>query len=142
MASLDALTPVVRCRSFCDCRYTNIPGGDVADERAMTVARRAAELLPGPPPAHDGYGYLAWEELVLSTARRLQRLLSHETLATPPAPSLALARGTGRLDAEFLLTLSVLLVHDDDFLCARLLSDAVAAHAIAAHAAGRTAVWA
>ncbi|MEX5635417.1 hypothetical protein [Parafrankia sp. FMc2] len=103
----------------------------------MTVARRAAELLPEPPPAHDSYGYLAWEELVLSTARRLQRLLSYETLATTPAASLALVPGTGRLDAEFLLTLSVLLAQDDDHHCDQLLSDAVAEHC-----AGRTAVWA
>ncbi|WP_131831466.1 hypothetical protein [Pseudofrankia asymbiotica] len=103
----------------------------------MTVARRAAGLLPEPPAAHDSYGYLAWEELVLSTAQRLQRLLSHEALTTPPAASLALAPETGHLDAESLLTLAVLLAHDGEPLCAQLLCAAVAEHG-----AGLTAVWA
>ena len=36
-----------------------------------TLARRIAELLPEPPSPDDPFGYLAWEELVLTAAGRL-----------------------------------------------------------------------
>ncbi len=97
------------------------------DVRAQQMARRAAELLPEPPPSHDAFGYLAWEELVLSTARRLQRLLDDRTLGSRPlaVPTLAVP---GRLDGDALLALAVLLVHDDaDSACSELLSLAATA---------------
>lgn len=40
-------------------------------ERVTDLARRAAELLPEPPPADDTWGYREWEALVLDTAARL-----------------------------------------------------------------------
>ncbi|MBV6757447.1 hypothetical protein [Rhodococcus opacus] len=55
-----------------------------------TLARRIAELLPEPPSPDDPFGYLAWEELVLTAAGRLgaqARLhlgaLSHHSAGTP-----------------------------------------------------------
>jgi hypothetical protein len=99
----------------------------VADERAQQVARLAAGLLPEAPPAHDAFGYLSWEELVLSTARRLQWLLDDATLLAPPRVCRPRPGVSGRLDGDALLTLAVLLVHDDsDAACAELLSEAVA----------------
>jgi hypothetical protein len=110
----------------CDGYYSDIPGGDVADEIAMAVARRAAELLPEPPAAHDSFGYLAWEDLVLSTARRLQRLLDDATLMTrPQAAPLVLSPGTGRLDGTSLLALAARLAHEDGIHCADLLATAM-----------------
>lgn len=98
----------------------------MADERAQQVARQAAALLPEPPPSHDAFGYLAWEELALSTARRLQRLLDDATLRSR---SFATPRSStpGRLDGDTLLALAVLLVHDDaDSACSELLAVASA----------------
>ncbi|RMB83799.1 hypothetical protein [Streptomyces shenzhenensis] len=98
----------------------------MAYESATAVAWRAAELLPEPPAAHDSFGYLAWEELVLSTARRLQRLLDDTTLMTrPQAAALVLAPGTGRLDGTSLLALAARLAHEDGIHCADLLATAV-----------------
>jgi hypothetical protein len=44
------------------------------NEAAAALAQRAAELLVEPPEAHDAFGFLAWEELVLSTAARIGRI--------------------------------------------------------------------
>ncbi|MFJ3667392.1 hypothetical protein ACIPSE_13140 [Streptomyces sp. NPDC090106] len=98
----------------------------MADESVMACARRAAELLPEPPAAHDSFGYLAWEELVLSTARRLQRLMDEAELrAHPQDTALALSPATGRLDAPSLLNLAARLTRDDGVHCADLLATAV-----------------
>ncbi|UGQ11096.1 hypothetical protein LO772_30530 [Yinghuangia sp. ASG 101] len=99
----------------------------MAHESAVAVARQAAELLPEPPAAHDSFGYLAWEELVFSTARRLQHLLDDATLMTPPrqAAPLVLSPKTGRLDGASLLALAARLAHEDGVHCANLLAAAV-----------------
>lgn len=100
----------------------------MADESATAIARQAAELLPEPPAAHDSFGYLAWEELVLSTAHRLQRLLDDATLMTrPQATALVLSPVTGRLDGASLLDLAARLAHEDAVHCAALLAAAVTA---------------
>ncbi len=99
--------------------------------RVVELARKAAELLPEPPAAHDAFGYLAWEELVVSTARRLQWLLGDAAMAPSPvtgaATTLTLQPGTARLDGQALLTLSGLLAAGDDFACEGALIEAMAA---------------
>lgn len=101
----------------------------MADERVTEVAQRAADMLPEPPAAHDAFGYLAWEELVLSTARRLQWLMElppHNGPTGTPL-DLALAPLAGHLDGTALLTLAALLWHAADTgSCEALLARSVA----------------
>jgi hypothetical protein len=100
----------------------------VVGDRVLELARRAADLLPEPPAAHDAFGMLAWEELVLSTARRLQAHLDVATLLAPPtAPTLRRRPASARLDADSLITLAVLLAHTDDATCGDLACAAVLA---------------
>ena len=95
--------------------------------RVEEMARKAAELLPEPPAAHDPFGYLAWEELVVSTARRLQWLMDDpEPYACVELPvTLTLQPGTARLDGPALLTLATLLATGDDSACEGVLTKAV-----------------
>lgn len=95
--------------------------------RVEEMARKAAELLPEPPAAHDPFGYLAWEELVVSTARRLQWLMDDpEPSASVDLPvALTLQPGTARLDGQALLTLARLLATGDDTACEGVLTQAV-----------------
>jgi hypothetical protein len=99
----------------------------VADERVMVMARRVAPLLPEPPAAYDAFGYLAWEELVLTTARRLAPYLSAAVVDSPiRLPALRFSPASGRLDAESVATLAVLLARDvDSASCESLLLDAL-----------------
>ena len=99
----------------------------MTEVRVLEMARKAAELLPEPPAAHDPFGYLAWEELVVSTARRLQWLMADAEFASPDAFPRALTRqaGTARLDAQALLTLAGLLATGDDTACEGVLTQAV-----------------
>lgn len=88
----------------------------MTDQRVWGIARRAAELLPEPPAAHDAFGYLAWQELVLSTAQRLQWLLDRDGIRTPcrdEPTTLTLTPRSDRLDADALLALTGLLANDD-----------------------------
>ena len=80
-------------------------------DRMLTLVRRAAELLPGPPRAHDAYGFLAWEELVMDTVARIGEL------AGPELPRLMRRSGArlpkdGVLDVRGLLWLAGMVVHD------------------------------
>jgi hypothetical protein len=110
----------------------------VVDARVLELARQAAELLPEPPAPHDAFGMLAWEELVLSTARRLQAFLDDATLLAPPATTrLHCASASGRLDGASLITLAVLLIDADDHHCEALLHEALAAAGDQAVLAGR-----
>jgi hypothetical protein len=49
-------------------------------ERVTVLAQRAAALLPEPPHEDDAFGFLAWEELVLTTARRIGDLAGDDLL--------------------------------------------------------------
>ena len=100
----------------------------MTEDCVVELARKAAELLPEPPAAHDPFGYLAWEELVVSTARRLQWLMPIAETASPALSSegLTLQPGTARLDALALLTLAGLLAAGDDAACEGALTRAVA----------------
>ena len=55
----------------------------MASHTVEALARRAADLLPGPPPADDRDGYAAWCALVRDTAGRLAELAGMP--ADPPA---------------------------------------------------------
>lgn len=101
----------------------------MADERMLTMARQVAPLLPEPPAPHDAFGYLAWEELVLSTARRLHPYLpADEITSHVPLPALRFSALTGRLCAESLVTLAIVLAHEvGPVPCEALLLDALAA---------------
>lgn len=85
-------------------------------ERVASLAHRAAEVLPEPPAAHDAFGYLAWEELVLSTARRLADLADSapSTSSHPSRYDVRLDPASGALDAASLLALSTLLGETGD----------------------------
>jgi hypothetical protein len=101
------------------------------DERMMQLAQRAAELLPVPPAAHDAFGYLAWEELVMSTARRVHQLAGAPQLHpghSGRAPAcVALEPDAVRVSAGTLLRLGALLaVSDDTTACEGVLARAVA----------------
>jgi hypothetical protein len=99
----------------------------VTEIRVEEMAHKAAELLPEPPAAHDPFGYLAWEELVVSTARRLQWLMGDaEPSGSVELPvTLTLQPGTARLDGQALLTLARLLAAGDDTACEGVLTQAV-----------------
>ena len=73
-------------------------------ERVTTMAHRAAELLPEPPPAGDLDGYLAWRELVWSTAVRLSALAGC-TLASRDSATHELHAGAP-VTAQYLLDLA------------------------------------
>lgn len=80
-------------------------------DRMFTLVQRAAELLPGPPRAHDAYGYLAWEELAMDTVVRIGEL------AGPDLPQLMRLSGArlpkdGVLDERGLLWLAGMVAHD------------------------------
>lgn len=85
-------------------------------ERVTSLARQAAYVLPEPPAAHDAFGYLAWEELVVSTARRLAHLadIAPSTSSHPSRGDVRLDPATGALDAASLLALSALLADTGD----------------------------
>jgi hypothetical protein len=104
----------------------------VVDECVLRMADRVAELLPEAPGAHDAFGYLAWEELVLSSARRIQaRLDSATLLAGAPQGAVSLAR----LDGRALVTLAVTLAYEPDGeTCASVLA-ALASAGRTGHAA-------
>lgn len=74
MASLD--TPDDGVYSRCDSGYTarNWRVHVQQIDQVSTMAQQAAMLLPEPPAAHDIDGYLAWKELVWSTAMRLSAI--------------------------------------------------------------------
>lgn len=101
----------------------------VADERVLAISRRVAPLLPEPPAPHDAFGYLAWEELVLATARRLRPYLADDEITSHTRlPALRFSPVTGRLGAESLATLAIVLARDvDPASCEALLLDALAA---------------
>lgn len=101
----------------------------MADERMLAMARQVAPLLPEPPAPHDAFGYLAWEELVLTTARRLRPyVLDDDTTRHARLPALRFSPVTGRLGAESLATLAIVLARDvDPASCEALLLDALAA---------------
>ncbi|MFJ9390861.1 hypothetical protein ACIRON_18690 [Nocardioides sp. NPDC101246] len=101
----------------------------MADERLMVMARQVAPLLPEPPAPHDAFGYLAWEELVLTTARRLRSYVPDDvTTSHTPLPTVRFSAATGRLCAESVTTLAVTLARDVDTApCETLLLDALAA---------------
>ena len=80
-------------------------------DRMFTLVRRAAELLPGPPRAHDAYGYLAWEELAMNTVAQIGEL------AGPDLPQLMRLSGArlpkdGVLDVRGLLWLAGMVSQD------------------------------
>jgi hypothetical protein len=88
-----------------------------------TLADEAARLLPEPPAGHDAFGYLAWEELVLSTARRLAQF---GEFPEHGAGRVALGTRSHRLDGTSLLSLASLLVgHADATVAEESLSQAV-----------------
>lgn len=74
-----------------------------------TLAAEAARLLPEPPAGHDAFGYLAWEELVVDTARRLSHL-GADCAAEP----VTLTPHTRRLDGAALLSLATLVADATD----------------------------
>ncbi|GAA1948191.1 hypothetical protein GCM10009798_04200 [Nocardioides panacihumi] len=81
----------------------------MANERVEMLAEQAAALLPGPPAVHDAFGYLAWEDLILSAVRRLQSLADDV-----PALAAAGARLPSlQLDGTGLLVLAARLANDD-----------------------------
>lgn len=87
----------------------------MADERMMLMAGQVAALLPEPPASHDAFGYLAWEELVLTAAQRLRAYLPDSALQRPVRLSpLSLSPETGRLAAGSLAALASLLAHGVD----------------------------
>jgi hypothetical protein len=124
MASLDVrVTCVVACVTTITATFgVRHPGGSVTDQRLWNMARQAAALLPGAPSSHDSFGYLAWEELVLSTARRLLQF-GADVPAGPP--TLQLEPVSARVDASALISLAGLLAARDDAACERALSDGV-----------------
>lgn len=81
----------------------------MAGEQVTELARRTASVIPEPPGAHDPFGYLAWEELVLGAAARLG------ALSPAPAPTdwsqglLDISPATGRLEAQALTSLAAVL---------------------------------
>ena len=114
----------------------------MTEVRVVEMARKAAELLPEPPASHDPFGYLAWEELVVSTARRLHWLMGDAEPASRSESSaelptaLTLQPGTARLDGEALLVLAGLLATGDDLTCEGVLTQAVATCLVAPQGAG------
>jgi hypothetical protein len=99
----------------------------VADDCAMWMARQAAELLPEAPPIHDSFGYLAWEELVISVAERLRPFLATSAAPVTEAPQPRLSPASGRLTPTFLLTLASALDQDAAVCsCEALLFETVA----------------
>lgn len=81
----------------------------MADERVTELAREIASLIPEPPAAHDPFGYLAWEEIVLGAATRLGALGSDRRSAESLQGLLHISCVTGRLDAEALTTLAMVV---------------------------------
>ena len=77
-----------------------------------TLADEAARLLPEPPAGHDAFGYLAWEELVVDTARRLALFSGGLGDLEPASDVLTLTPHTRRLDGRGLLSLAT-IVNDD-----------------------------
>ncbi|MBM9464099.1 hypothetical protein JL108_11620 [Aeromicrobium sp. YIM 150415] len=97
------------------------------EERVIALAHRAAELLPEAPAVDDAFGYLAWEELVLSTVGRLH-WVSGNSLPVALESDVLLDPKTIRLDVMSLLALTSLLASDaTSHRCENALSDAVAA---------------
>ena len=92
-----------------------------------TLARQAADLLPEPPAAHDAFGYLAWEELVVTTARRLAWIAGGDLGAIPAGDDLHRDAATDRLDAATLLALAAVVAATSDVqACEAALARAVA----------------
>ncbi|TQC49224.1 hypothetical protein EEB14_11115 [Rhodococcus sp. WS4] len=84
----------------------------MADERMMLMAGQVASLLPEPPAWHDAFGYLAWEELVLTAAQQLRAYLPDAAFQGPVRRSpLSFSPETGRLAAGSLTVLAALLAH-------------------------------
>jgi hypothetical protein len=75
------------------------------------LADEAARLIPEPPASHDAFGYLAWEELVVTTARRLSLIAGTDECSTA---AITLTLRSGRLDGRALLTLATLLTDPSD----------------------------
>ncbi|MBK1787114.1 hypothetical protein [Prauserella cavernicola] len=71
-------------------------------QHIAALARQAADLLPGPPPADDREGYQAWESLVLSAAARIGVLAG----ASGAVPATLGSRARHRLDWRALLGLA------------------------------------
>ncbi|MGW5145744.1 hypothetical protein [Rhodococcus koreensis] len=87
----------------------------MADERMMLMAGQVASLVPEPPAWHDAFGYLAWEELVLTAAQWLRAYLPDAALQCPPRRSpLSFSPETGRLAAGSLTALATMLAHEVD----------------------------
>ncbi|MFC9552113.1 hypothetical protein ACFTWF_14775 [Rhodococcus sp. NPDC056960] len=87
----------------------------MADERMMLMAGQVASLLPEPPASHDAFGYVAWEELVLTAAQWLRAYLPDVALQGPVRRSrLSFSPETGRLATGSLTALATLLAHEVD----------------------------
>lgn len=99
----------------------------MADETGTQLARKAASVIPEPPAAHDPFGYLAWEELVLCTATRLGALDADPVPARRASGLLHISPVTGRLDAESLTALAVVVQDDSTSAGAALLQMSVEA---------------
>ena len=83
----------------------------VESDQSTVLARRAARLLPAPPDTGDAFGMLAWEELVLATAKRLGMVARCDTRHLPPDVVMP-APGT-KVTWQTLLKLGALLYSDD-----------------------------
>ena len=103
--------------------------------QATALAEQAADLLPEAPAEHDSFDYLAWEELVLSTARRLLWAAGGELNAQTHTPRLDAL--TGRLTGTDLLALAALTA--DPTSCAGELALGRALAGRPDHAGGREA---